>query len=189
MDQLKVAIANKILELSSVDAESLKPKLREIQRFSDFADACESLMQLYPIIQSELLQMVENDDFDTTKASRMVDLILQNQHDLSSPAAFLEANEPEMRISDNAGDSGSDDFHTINEESSRYDEDEALIEAEEKKRRMILILKIVGVVIGLVLLYFIIKNYWEIILVVAGIVLAAFIIWKVYLWRKSKKNN
>ena len=188
MYQLRIAIANKILELSSVDAELLKPKLREIQRFSDFADACESMMQRYPNIQSELLQMVDNDDFDTAKASRTVDLILQNQHDISSPAAFLEANDPEMRIPYNTGDPGSDDLHTVNEESRRYDDD-VLIDAEEKKKRMILILKIVGVVIVLVLLFFIIKNYWEIILVVAGIVLAAFIIWKVYMWQKSKKNN
>jgi hypothetical protein len=188
MYQLKIAIANKILELSSVNAESLKPKLREIQRFSDFADACESMMQRYPNIQSELLQMVDNDDFDTAKASRTVDLILQNQHDVSSPAAFIEANDPEMRIPYNTGDPESDDIHTVSEEISRYDED-ALIGAEEKKRRMILILKIVGVVIVLVLLFFIIKNYWEIILVVAGIVLVAFIIWKIFLWRKSKKNN
>lgn len=188
MDQLKIAIANKILELSSVDAESLKPKLRDIQRFSDFADACESLMQLYPNIHSDLLQMVDNDDFDTSNASRTVDLILQNQHAISSRAAFLEANDPEIRISDNAGDPGRNDFHTVNEECSRHDDD-ALIEAAEKKRRMILILKIAGAVIALVLLFFIIKNYWEIILVVAGIVLAVFIIWKVYLWRKSKKYN
>ncbi len=85
MEQLKVAIAEKIIEASSGSAEDIKLKMSKIQRFSDFAEACKSLMIKYPEIETELLQMVRNDDFDAVKASRNVDFIINREQRFSIP--------------------------------------------------------------------------------------------------------
>lgn len=80
MEQLKVAIADKILEACAGESEGMRTKLRKIQRFSDFSEALKSMMQKYPEIEEELLRMVRDDDFDTSKASRRVDYILSKEH-------------------------------------------------------------------------------------------------------------
>lgn len=80
MEKLKIAIADKILEASSSDSEMMRTKLRRIQRFSDFSEALKSMMQKYPEIEEELLRMVNDDDFDTARASRRVDYILNKEH-------------------------------------------------------------------------------------------------------------
>ena len=76
MERLKVAIADKILEISSGNPEEIKFKLGKVQRFSDFAEACKTLMTKYPEIETELLEMVRDNDFDASRASRRVDSII-----------------------------------------------------------------------------------------------------------------
>lgn len=80
MEKLKIAIADKILEASASESEMMRAKLRKIQRFSDFSEALKSMMQKYPEIEEELLRMVNDDNFDTAKASRRVDYILDKEY-------------------------------------------------------------------------------------------------------------
>ncbi len=77
MDNLRSAIADKILDLSTSGGDEMRIKLEKINRFRDFADACRSLIQKYPAIESELLRMIENNDFDTKIASSRVDTIIR----------------------------------------------------------------------------------------------------------------
>ncbi len=77
MDNLKSAIADKILDLSTSSGDEMRIKLDKINRFRDFADACRSLIQKYPAIESELLRMIENNDFDTKIAASRVDTIIR----------------------------------------------------------------------------------------------------------------
>lgn len=77
MDNLKSAIADKILDLSTSGGDEMRIKLEKINRFRDFSDACRSLILKYPAIETELLRMVENNDFDTKIASSRVDTIIR----------------------------------------------------------------------------------------------------------------
>lgn len=98
MEQLKIAIADKILEASAADTELMRTKLRKIQRFSDFSEALKSMMQKYPEIEEELLRMVNDDDFDTAKASRRVDYILNKEHSPEKPPILLPETPPSGEI-------------------------------------------------------------------------------------------
>jgi cation transport ATPase len=86
MERIKLAIADKILETTSQDDETMKQNLSRIRRFSDFAEACKSLMVKYPEIEDELLEMVRTNDFDTSRASRRVDFII-NKSTLSASSS------------------------------------------------------------------------------------------------------
>lgn len=86
MERIKLAIADKILETTSQDDETMKQNLSRIRRFSDFAEACKSLMVKYPEIEDELLEMVRMNDFDTSRASRRVDFII-NKSTLSASSS------------------------------------------------------------------------------------------------------
>lgn len=77
MNKLKSAIADKILELSASDSSEIKVKLDKINRFRDFIDACQSLINKYPTIESEFMRMIENNDFDARVASSRVDFIIR----------------------------------------------------------------------------------------------------------------
>ncbi|MEN9918664.1 MAG: hypothetical protein RL662_1100 [Bacteroidota bacterium] len=77
MNNLKTAIADKVLEVSSSGADDIKIKLEKINRFRDFSDACKTLIQKYPTIEPELMRMVDNNDFDTRIASSRVDTIIR----------------------------------------------------------------------------------------------------------------
>lgn len=77
MDNLRSAIADKVLDISALNGDDMKAKLEKINRFRDFANACQLLIKKYPAIESELLQMVENNDFDTRIASSRVDTIIR----------------------------------------------------------------------------------------------------------------
>lgn len=77
MDNLRSAIADKVLDISAFNGDDMKAKLEKINRFRDFANACQLLIKKYPAIESELLQMVENNDFDTRIASSRVDTIIR----------------------------------------------------------------------------------------------------------------
>lgn len=77
MENLKSVLADKIIDISSEGGDDIKAKLDKINRFRDFAHACESLMEKYPSIESELIRMVKNNDFDTKIASSRVDSIIR----------------------------------------------------------------------------------------------------------------
>lgn len=77
MDKLKSAIADKVLEISSSDRSDMKEKLDKINRFRDFVNACQALIEKYPPIESELIRMVELNDFDAKTASIRVDTIIR----------------------------------------------------------------------------------------------------------------
>jgi len=77
MDNLKSAIADKVFEVSSLNETEMRAQLEKISRFRDFANACQVLMNKYPAIETELLRMVENNDFDTKIASTRVDTIIR----------------------------------------------------------------------------------------------------------------
>jgi len=101
MERIKLAIADKILETTSQDDETMKQNLSRIRRFSDFAEACKSLMVKYPEIEDELLEMVRTNDFDTSRASRRVDFIINkstlsasSSHSLSIQADVENSGQP-----------------------------------------------------------------------------------------------
>lgn len=97
MERLKVAIADRILEISSENPENIKQKLNKIQRFSDFAEACKTLMTKYPEIETELLEMVRDDDFDASRASRRVDSIINREQKILNPVSEPQINQiPEV---------------------------------------------------------------------------------------------
>lgn len=97
MERLKVAIADKILEISSGNPEEMKYRLAKIQRFNDFAEACKTLMTKYPDIETELLEMVADDDFDASRASRRVDSVINREQKMPEPILGYQTNQiPEV---------------------------------------------------------------------------------------------
>lgn len=113
MDKLKSAIADKVLEISSSDEGSMKVKLEKINRFRDFANACQTLIKKYPDIEVELLQMVENDDFDTKIASSRVDSIIRLSESGTQNPQSHEAVEQDIsqldEITENLGEEETQD--------------------------------------------------------------------------------
>ncbi len=99
MDNLKSAIADKILDLSTSGGDEMRIKLEKINRFRDFADACRSLIQKYPTIESELLRMVENNDFDTKIASSRVDTIIRLSEN-NTPNNQIDSNNIQQDITE-----------------------------------------------------------------------------------------
>lgn len=77
MERLKAILADKILDLSTTSGDEVKAKVDKIQRFRDFANACRTLMIKYPAIEDELINMVEDGDFDTKVASSRVDTVIR----------------------------------------------------------------------------------------------------------------
>lgn len=77
MEKLKAALADKILDLSTNNNDDVKSKVDRIQRFRDFANACQTLMKKYPQIEDELIAMVNANDYDTKVASSRVDTIIR----------------------------------------------------------------------------------------------------------------
>lgn len=77
MDKLNAAIADKVLEISSADNNEVRDKLQKINRFRDFVNACQSLIKKYPDIETELLRMIRDNDFDARIASARVDTIIR----------------------------------------------------------------------------------------------------------------
>lgn len=77
MDKIRAAIAEKVLEISSSDGSEIKEKLQKINRFRDLTEACQSFIKSYPEIESELLQMIQDNDFDARIASSRIDTIIR----------------------------------------------------------------------------------------------------------------
>ena len=77
MERLKAILADKILDLSIGSGDEVKAKVDKMQRFRDFANACQTLMIKYPSIEDELIKMVKDGDFDTKVASSRVDSVIR----------------------------------------------------------------------------------------------------------------
>ena len=77
MDKIRTRIADKVLEISTSDSGEIKIKLERINRFRDFIEACQVLIQKYPEIESEFLRMIEHNDFDARIAASRVDTIIR----------------------------------------------------------------------------------------------------------------
>lgn len=105
MDKLKSAIADKVLEISSSNADDVKSKLEKINRFRDFSDACRSLISRYPTIEDELLRMIENNDFDTKIASSRVDSIIRLSEENSTSTVEKEKIEEDISKLDEIAES------------------------------------------------------------------------------------
>lgn len=81
MTQLKALLADKILEVSTMEVEQATKQLSRIRAFRDFVMACSSLMNRYPKLEEEFIKMVENNDFDTRLASARVNFFLESALD------------------------------------------------------------------------------------------------------------
>ncbi len=77
MERLKALLADKIIDVSSENTSETPKILDKINRFRDFAFACEALMQRYPQIEDELIAMLQANDFDTRVASSRVNHTIQ----------------------------------------------------------------------------------------------------------------
>lgn len=86
MDRLKAILADRILDLTSTGGDDMKIKVDKMQRFRDFANACQTLMIKYPQIEDELIKMINDGDFDTKVASSRVDSVIRlaDQNTISS---------------------------------------------------------------------------------------------------------
>lgn len=100
MERLKTILADKILDLSSAEGIDVKGKIDKMQRFRDFANACQSLMVKYPQIEDELIKMVNDGDFDTKIASSRVDAVIRMAD--SKPTAGTEPQQAATEILEDA---------------------------------------------------------------------------------------
>jgi LPXTG-motif cell wall-anchored protein len=105
MERLKAILADKILDLSAGNGEDVKVKIDKIQRFRDFANACKTLMIKYPSIEDELINMVEDGDFDTKVASSRVDTVIRLTDKAAQPIIptpqieeYEESGKPDSEI-------------------------------------------------------------------------------------------
>jgi hypothetical protein len=111
MERLKAILADKILDLSAGNGEDVKVKIDKIQRFRDFANACKTLMIKYPSIEDELINMVEDGDYDTKVASSRVDTVIRLTYKAAQPIIpaprieeHKESGEPDPEITPNIDD-------------------------------------------------------------------------------------
>lgn len=105
MERLKAILADKILDLSASNGDEVKAKIDRIQRFRDFSNACKTLMIKYPSIEDELINMVEDGDFDTKVASSRVDTVIR----LADKAAQSSIPTPQIEESEEPETSDPDD--------------------------------------------------------------------------------
>lgn len=94
MERLKAVLADKVLDLSIESGDGVKVKIDKIQRFRDFANACQTLMKKYPAIEDELIKMVESGDFDTKVASSRVDTIIRLADTEAAATSRMTIKEP-----------------------------------------------------------------------------------------------
>lgn len=135
MERLKAILSDKILDLSTESGEEVKKIIDKIQRFRDFANACQALMTKYPQIEDELIKMVEAGDFDTKVASSRVDAtirIAENKLEKETKDQPLNniASEEESYLVENV----EDDLHTFYKpEEVDYEEVEATADEDTEK--------------------------------------------------------
>ncbi|WP_108821696.1 hypothetical protein [Dysgonomonas sp. Marseille-P4361] len=186
MDRLKSILADKILDLSTEAGEGdIRARLDKIHRFRDFANACKSLMTKYPGIESELIGMVMDDNFDTAEASSRVDKIV----DLAeNPTTIIKDTIPT--------DNSDDERNAVAEETKNYNvipelksnqtqsvkeeveeegsffptEDEmVVIKRNTTIRRVFQVLAIVLAVFVLIFILKFVMLHWQTILIIVGI--------------------
>lgn len=194
MERLKAILADKILDLTSNQDVDVKSRIDKMQRFRDFANACQALMIKYPQIEDELIKMVHDGDFDTKVASSRVDSIIRlaesgqpriiedttpiiltpNEDEALAPELLLDAHYEDISNS-NEGDAYSDvelagEYHADVEEPAQIEPlpEEVKGETSTTKR----VLQVVGIVAGAIALYFIGKflvAHWVAVLVIIGV--------------------
>lgn len=77
MNALKAKIADKVLEISSINSDSTKASLEQLSRFRDFVNSSKSLIERYPAIEAELIRLLDENKFDIRLASSKVDEIMK----------------------------------------------------------------------------------------------------------------
>lgn len=178
MQRLKLILADKILDLSSTDSVEVRLKLDKIQRFRDFADACASLMVRYPVIEDVLVAMAEDNNFDTKDAASRVDSAI------AQACGEIEENTKLSDFSDNKEieiQSKTDTVAEIAEENVLYPSEEEL-DATKRKitiRRAVQILILILAMAVLIFIINFIREYWQIILIVVGllVILSILLVW------------
>lgn len=201
MEQLKVSIADKILEASAADDVLMKQKLSKIQRFSDFTEACKSLMVKYPQIETELLAMVHDNDFDTARASRRVDAIINRSpyNDPATPVAqeqFLppaNPDEPQVTVTHGKPEMSETIPEPVDEIvysslDENAEQDQESLKKERQKKIFSLIWKALAVILAGVVIFLAVKfviNYWKYILIALGVAALVFVLWR---YLKSRKQ-
>lgn len=213
MDRLKALLADRILDLTASNNDDVRMKLDKIQRFRDFANACQSLMIKYPQIEEELIKMVKDGDFDTKIASSRVDSVIRmadkenhlapQMNDEDEPAEIdiplIQDDEIEFEVVQPADDEmdsvtsigGDIDEIIISNPSTteiETDLNEQELAAAKRKRTIRMVLQIAGIIIGVALLIIIIKfvmSNWQTILIVLGVALLILIL----VWFLRRKRN
>ena len=215
MDRLKAILADKILDLTSSSSEDVKVKIDKIQRFRDFANACQTLMTKYPRIEEELIKMVSDGDFDTKIASSRVDsvirmadrrmdseqetLVASTDDEVITPEASAQAEDIDFEIVDSTNNESERDYANFDDVKDKPAVGEVIIETEtelsneelaaiKRKKVIRMILQIAGVLIAIALLIVIIKfvmNNWQTILIVLGVALLVLIL----VWFLKRKRR
>jgi hypothetical protein len=214
MERLKFILADKIIKISSENNDSTRAILDKVNRFRDFANACEALMQKYDGIEDELIRMIEANDFNTKEASSRVNNIIREAENGSSAvnhpevvpesdsisitnpteASDLEIIGSELAVDLDTKDEGVEDQSNPTDiPQSNYTAKENVefeySEENKYKRQIVRILIVLGVVVAVILLIlivsFVIAN-WKTLLIVAGVVAA---IGTVLWFFANKKNN
>ncbi len=214
MDRLKAILADRILDLTSSSSEDVKVKIDKIQRFRDFANACQTLMTKYPQIEEELIKMVNDGDFDTKIASSRVDSVIRmadrsinsEQEEFIAPKDEnefpdlpVQTDDIDFEIVDSIDNESEEGYANFEEVKDKPIVEEVIVETEtelsdeelasvKRKKTIRMVLQIAGVLIAVALLIVIIKfvmNNWQTILIVLGVALLVLIlVW--FLKRKRK---
>lgn len=210
MEKLKSILADKIIEVSSSEITDLKPILDKINRFRDFAEACQSLMDKYPEIEDELVRMVENNDFDAKIAASRVDTIIRLHQDKALTESSVEENiessvddieqlpedidYEDISIDDNTTDDKEyaefeDVDNSLTSNSEYNDESEDNTDSVTRNETLKKVVQAIGVILAIgvfiFLVVFILNNWKTILWVISGLTLVTFVIW--FLKRKYKK--
>lgn len=214
MDRLKAILADRILDLTSSSSEDVKVKIDKIQRFRDFANACQTLMTKYPQIEEELIKMVNDGDFDTKIASSRVDSVIRmadrsinseqeefitSKDENEFPDLPVQTEDIDFEIVDSIDNESEKGYANFEEVKDKPIVEEVIVETEtelsdeelasvKRKKTIRMVLQIAGVLIAVALLIVIIKfvmNNWQTILIVLGVALLVLIL--VWFLRRKRK--
>lgn len=208
MERLKSILADKILDLSTeTGSDEIKAKLDKIHRFRDFANACKTLMVKYPAIEDELIEMVNNGDFDTKIASSRVDRVVRLSEDSSAsslessivdlsvnpdniPMEVYKGEEPEIVTETQSHEElvvekaeEPEPVVSLDSEADENmfpsEEELAVLKRKTTIRRIVVILAIALAVVVIIFIVKFVMLHWQTILIIAGIfvILAILLIW------------
>ncbi|NDW09221.1 hypothetical protein [Dysgonomonas sp. 520] len=192
MERLKSVLADKIIDISSDGGYDVKGRMDKIQRFREFAIACQSLMVRYPAIEDELIEMVNVDDFDTKRASSRVDAVIRLSETPTPSTLGDDVEQLEIingQFEEEKTDNNYPDkiiFPDKTEiETARGDNSPI---NKENIKRIIQVCVITLVVVALIfLIVFVIKNIVAILYTIGGIAVIALLIWIILKFRKNKE--